>query len=198
MKNVETLFQTVRDVFESGDLIKQALIILGPNIILPKEAYLLHFPTEFYEGPSVTIKSCIQSVFRTFYDKDFLTSSVPLTSSTNLFLLLLAPRSCDHTRFSLIPQLAYSIPPVGVLHEISLMCRASMLTLDTAELGSSDCKELDISGVHPLDSSTVDSPAVSTDVLSVPSSASDDYIWFQAPVMVKGYKEKLPDTAGFW
>lgn len=195
---MEALFQIVKDVFESGDLIRQVLIILGPNIILPKEAYLLHLPTEFYEGPSVTSRSCIQSVFRTFYEEDFVSNIVPLRSNTNLFLLFLAPRSCDHTRFNLIPQLGYTVPSLSALREVNLICRASTLTLDTAELGSSDSKELDISGVHPLDNSTVDSAADTTDVSTVPSSRNDDYIWFQAPVTVRGYTEKVPDVVGFW
>jgi len=180
-------------------VIKQILIILGPNIILPKDAYLIHLPTEFYEGPSLTARSCIQSVFRTFYKEDFLSNTVPLNSSTNLFLLFLVPRSCDHARFNLVPQLTYSVPSVGVLYELNLVCRASTLTVVTAELGSPAGKELDISGVHPLDDSVVDSPAGSTDVLTVESSSSsDDYVWFQAPVTVRGLREKVPDTVGFW
>lgn len=198
MKSVEALFQIVRDVFESGDLIRQILIILGPNIVLPKDAYLLRLPTEFYEGPSVTARSCIQTVFRMFYSVDLLSSAVPLNTSTNLFVLFLAPRSCDHRRFNLIPQLTYSIPSVGALYEVNLVCRASTLALDTAELGSPNGKELDLSGVHPLDNSTVDSTADVTDVSTVQSLTNDDYVWFQAPVTVRGYKEKLHDTVGLW
>lgn len=179
-------------------MIKQILIILGPNIILPKDAYLLHLPTELYEGPLITARSCIQSVFRTFYDEDFLSSAVPLNSGTNLFLLFLAPRSCDHARFNLVPQLAYSVPSRGALYELNLVCRASTLTVDRAELGSPKCKELDISGVYPLDNSNVDSAADNTGMSAVHSSTSDDYVWFQAPVTVKGYREKLPDVVGFW
>jgi len=194
VKTVEALFQTITDVFQSGDLIKQILIILGPNIILPKDAYLLHLPTEFYEGPTLTARSCIQSVFRTFYNEDFLSDAVPLSSSTNLFLLFLVPRNCDHKRFNLIPQLTYSVPSVGMLYEVNLVCSASTVALGTAELGSSDGKDLDISGVHSLDNSVVDSNMDSTDVLSAHLSNSDDYIWFQAPVTVKGYREKVPDS----
>jgi len=163
---------------------------------LPKDAYLLHLPTEFYEGPSVTAKSCIQSVFRTFYNEDFLSSAVPLSSSTNMFLLFLAPRTCDHTRFNLIPQLRYSVPSIGALYEVNLVCRASTLTLDTAELGSAIDKELDISGVQPLDNSVIDSAADSAEVLTVHSLTADDFVWFQAPVTVKGYREKIPDMVG--
>jgi len=111
--------------------------------------------------------------------------------------MFLAPRSCDHTRFNLIPQLTYSVPSAGVLYELSLVCRASTLTVDTAELGSPG-KELDISGVHPLDNSVIDSVAENTDVLTVDSATNDDYIWFQAPITVKGYREKVPDTVGLW
>ena len=181
-------------------MIKQILIILGPNIILPKDAYLIHLPTELYEGRSLTARSCIQSVFKTIYEEDFLSSAVPLNSSTNLFLLFLAPRSCDHTRFNLVPQLRYSVPSLGVLYELNLVCRASTLTVVTAELGSPAAgKELDISGVHPLDNSVIDSPAESSDVLTVDfSSSSDDYVWFQAPITVRGLREKVPNSVGFW
>jgi len=198
VKAVEALFQIVRDFFESGDLIKQVLIILGSNIILPKDAYLLHFPTEFYEGPSVTARSCVQSVFRMFYNNDFLSDAVPLSSSTNLFLLFLAPRSCDHTRFNLIPQLVYSLPSACALYEVNLVCTASTVTLGTAELHSPNGKELNISGIHPLDNSVTDSAADDTDVLSVHPPTNDDYVWFQAPITVKGYREKVPDTVGSW
>lgn len=198
VKTVEALFQIVRDFFESGDLIKQVLIILGSNIILPKDAYLLHFPTEFYEGPSVTARSCVQSVFRTFYNNDFLSGAVPLSSSTNLFLFFLAPRNCDHTRFNLIPQLAYSLPSAGALYEVNLICTASTVTLGTAELGSPNGKELNISGIHPLDNSVTDSAADDMDISTVHLPTSDDYVWFQAPVTVKGYREKVHDTVGSW
>jgi len=198
IKTAETLFRIVKDVFESGDLIKQVLIILGSNIILPKDAYLVHFPTEFYEGPSVTVRSCVQSVFRTFYNEDFLSSAAPLSSSTNLFLFFLAPRSCDHTRFNLIPQLAYSLPSVGALYEVNLSCTASTVSVGTAELGSPSGKELNISGVHPLDNSVTDNATDDTNVSTVHPSASDDYVWFQAPVTVKGYREKAPDTVTSW
>jgi len=198
IKTVEALFQTVRDVFESGDLIKQVLVILGSNIILPKDAYLLHFPTDFYEGPPVTAKSCVQSVFRTFYNEDFLSNAVPLSSTTNLFLFFLAPRSCDHTRFNLIPQLSYSLPSVGALYEVNLLCTANTITLGTAELGSPNSKELNISGIHPLDNSVTDSATDNTDISTVHPSSIDDYVWFQAPVTVKGCREKIPDTVGSW
>lgn len=72
------------------------------------------------------------------------------------------------------------------------------MTIETAELGSPNGKELDISGVHPLDNSIVDNAVESTDVLTVDSAIDDDYVWFQAPVTVKGYREKVPDTVGFW
>jgi len=198
VKTVQALFQLVRDVFDSGDVIKQILIILGPNIILPKDAYLLHLPTEFYEGPSVTARSCIQSVFRMFYSEDFLSDAVPLSSSTNLFLFFLAPRSCDHTRFNLIPRLNYSLPSGGLLYEVNLLCTASSVTLGTAELGSPNSKELNISGVHPLDNSVTVNAAENTDLFTVLPSTDDDYVWFQAPVTVKGYREKAPDTVGLW
>jgi len=198
IKTAEALFQLVRDIFDSGDLIKQVLIILGSNIILPKDAYLIHFPTEFYEGPSVTARSCVQSVFRTFYNEDFLSSAVPMTSNTNLFLFFLAPRSCDHTRFNLIPRLSYSLPSVGALYEINVLCTASTVTLGTAELGSPNGKELNISGIHPLDNSVIDCATDEADMSTVHPSTDDDYIWFQAPVTVKGCREKLCDTAGSW
>ena len=72
--------------------------------------------------------------------------------------------------------------------------------MDTAELGSTDGKELDISGIQPLDSSVVDGAEDGTEVLTVPLSTMtcDDYVWFQAPVTVKGYREKVPDTVGLW
>ena len=76
------------------------------------------------------------------------------------------------------------------------MCRASTLTLDTAELGSAIDKELDISGVQPLDNSVIDSAADSAEVLTVHSLTADDFVWFQAPVTVKGYREKIPDMVG--
>jgi len=197
---VEALFQVIKDVFDSGDLIKQILIILGPNIILPKDAYLVHLPTEIYDGPSLTAKSCIQSVFRTFYAEDFLSSAVPLNSSTNLFLLFLAPRSCDHKRFNLIPQLTYSIPSFGALYELNLVCRSSTLTIEPAELSfSADNKDLDISGIQPLENSIIDSAALDgTVALPVDLATDDDYVWFQAPVTVKGYKETAPDIVGLW
>lgn len=196
IKTVEALFQIIRDVFESEDLIKQVLIILGSNIILPKDAYLIRFPVEFYEGPSLTARSCVQSVFRTFYNEDFLSSAVPLTSNTNLFLFFLAPRSCDHKRFNLIPQLSYNLPSVGALYEINLLCTASTVTLGNAELGSPNRKELNISGIHPLDNSVADSATDEADISTVRPPTSDDYIWFQAPMTVKGCKEKLCDTVG--
>jgi len=178
--------------------VKQILIVLGPNIIMPKDAYLLHFPTAFLEGPPLTARSCIQSVFKTLYNKDLLSSAVPLNTGTNLFLLFLLPRSCDHTRLNLLPRLTYNVPSFGILYEITLMCIANTVTLGTTSLSSPCSKELDISGIHPLDDSISDIARNNSDVLTIDPSANDDFVWFQASVTVKGYKEKLPDTVGIW
>jgi len=73
------------------------------------------------------------------------------------------------------------------------------LTIEPAELSFPDSTELDISGVQPLNNSVVDTSGLdSTGALPVDLATDDDYVWFQAPITVKGYKEKAPDTVGFW
>jgi len=54
--------------------------------------------------------------------------------------------------------------------------------------------DLDISGIRPLDCSAVNDTNDSCTPVKCESSftVDQDYVWFELPVVVRGYKDKLP------
>jgi hypothetical protein len=193
--SVETVFQTIQNVFTSGETVKQVLIVLGVNIVCPKESYLVSFPTEFYEGHSLARQACVSRLFRTLYTADFLGTSKAITSCTNLFVLFLAPRSCKHQQWSLTPRLSYKVPVIGARYTVNVVFHGNKVMKTSSGLNFVG-EDLDISGIHPLDKSDLNdsatdcgTPVARTEV--GPCSDELEFVWFEAPVVVKGYKEKL-------
>jgi hypothetical protein len=203
VENVESLFETIEQVFASGETIKQVAIILGSTIVTPKDCYVISFPTEFYEGLVLSRQACISALFRSLYDCDFLSPAKPLHTCTNLHVLFLAPRNCHLQRCKLVPKLSFRIPLIGMRFNINIVYLPDAVTLGNSKLDLVG-EELDISGIKPLDDSlcsTGKAPLAdlpSADVMSTPrspgNSANDDFVWFEAPTRVKGYRDKTPDT----
>ena len=193
VQSVDSLFQTIHSIFLSGEMIKQVLIVLGSSIMSPRDCYLFSFPTEFYEGRTLSRQSCLSRLFRTLYVEDFLAKSKPLNSCTNLFVMFLVPRQCDHRRWNLTPRLSYKVPFIGTHYGVNIIFEGDNVMQSNPTLNLVG-DELDISGIQPLDKSGNDlSLYAQTPVKSPKRSVcdDDDYVWFELPVVVKGYKEKL-------
>jgi Mad1 and Cdc20-bound-Mad2 binding len=195
VQSVDTIFLTIQNIFSSGETVKQVLIVLGSNIFSPKESYLVSFPTEFYEGQSLARHACVSRLFRKLYTADFLGTSKSITSCTSLFVLFLVPRNCKHQQWSLTPRLSYKIPVVGARYAVNVVFDGSVVVQTNSGLNLIG-EDLDISGIHPLDETDTNDSVTDSDTPVERNevdigSEEPDFVWFEAPVVVKGYKDKL-------
>jgi len=205
--SLETLFQSVHDVMTSGETVKQVLIILGSNIVAPRESYLLTFPTEFYEGSSLSRQSCISRLFQVLYEQDFLGSVKPLKACTTLHVLFLMPRDSQFQHFNIVPKLSFRVPVIGSRFDVNIVYQPGSVTLGSSRLDLVG-DELNISGIKPLDDSlnagcTTSSNAASCSTLTVAvesavtstsTNSDSDLVWFQLPTCVHGFREKFTEN----
>lgn len=185
----------------------------------PRDSYLISFPTEFFEGDVLTHQVCVQKVFRQLITSDFVGNAKPLSSCTSFYVLFLAPRNCSHQLASLLPKLSFKVPSRGFRYSINFSFTSALMTSSDCSFSVSEIGE--ISGIEALESS-VDEEEMSTSQIQNSDSApdsylagttdescssyledagmtvSDDYIWYQAPTVVKGFREKVVDGAKFW
>lgn len=219
MKDADSLFDTITNVFTNIVPVKGVLLILGSSIMNPRDSYLISFPTEFYEGAMLTHQVCVQKVFRQLITSDFVGNAKPLSSCTSLYVLFLAQRNCKHQIASLLPKLSFKVPSRGSRYSINFSFTSAVMK--SSDFSFSENEVVEISGIEALESS-LDEEEMSTSTIQNSDSApdsyltggtdesctsyledagitvSDDYIWYQAPTVVKGFKEKVADGAKFW
>lgn len=193
VKSVSNLFEIIQNVFASGEIINQVLIVLGASIVSPKDTYLVSFPTEFYEGRTLSRQTCVSHLFSTLYTEDFMGTSKPMNSCMNLFVLVHAPRKCNHRHLNLTPRLTYKVPVIGAHYTLNMVFRGSAVKQTNSSFNVA-ADDLDISGIYPLDKSGLDVvPDACTPGKPDTSSTTNedqDFVWFEVPVAVKGYKDK--------
>lgn len=208
LQNMNILFDTISDIFENITPIKQILILLGSNILNPKDSYIINFPTEFLDGDLVSRQVCINKVFQSLISADFLGTVKPLNSCTSLFVMFLAPRDSNCPKIRLLPKLSFNLPLRGTRYSINFLCK-------NVELGSAEISNevINVSGIEELNLSTDDTFAFSLhhrpttnriETSPVVAENNDDlsnhgdYIWYQVPTVVKGYKESVANGANVW
>ncbi|XP_046571061.1 MAD2L1-binding protein-like [Haliotis rubra] len=205
MDQVEAAFITCPEV-------KQVLITMGGTVISPRESFLINLPPLSPEADLVSLKSSVKSLFRQLITHDLLGGVKPI-SPTHISVLLYAPRDSGIQWF--VPKPIFKRPVRGRQFEYNMKCRHH--NVGSHDL-SCDVSEIEISGIEPLDSSVLSDVDMNDCVLKsclsasypatalytgdsqmdtcrpsetvVSSSLEPDMIWFQAPVMVKGYKDK--------
>lgn len=219
MKDSDSLFDTINNVFTNIVPIKGVLFILGSSIMNPRDSYLISFPTEFYEGAMLTHQVCVKKVFRQLITSDFVGNAKPLSSCTSLFVLFLAPRNCSHQIANLLPKLSFKVPSRGLRYSINFSFTSAVMT--TSDISLSENEIVEISGIEALESSMEEEETSASQIQNLDSArdsyltggtdesstsyledagetVSDDYIWYQAPTVVKGFKEKVVDGAKVW
>lgn len=185
----------------------------------PRDSYLISFPTEFYEGAMLTHQVCVKKVFRQLITSDFIGNAKLLSSCTSLFVLFLAPRNCSHQIANLLPKLSFKVPSSGLRYSINFSFTSAVMT--TSDISLSENEIVEISGIEALESSMEEEETSASQIQNLDSArdsyltggtdesstsyledagetVSDDYIWYQAPTVVKGFKEKVVDGAKVW
>ena len=147
MDSLEELFSLVKRVFAEGGPIKQVAVLLGSTIISPKEVLILHFPTAFYEGPVLSLKSCISSLFKTVISGDFQSAAKTMNSSAKLTVLMQASRHCDFTLQRMLYKPHFKVPARGQHLMVNFHCTSGVAP---AELSRLDDTDINISGIEPL------------------------------------------------
>ena len=217
-------------MFADGGPIKQVAVLLGSTLITPKELLILHFPTAFYEGPMLLLKSCVSSLFKTVVPGDFEGAARTMSSSTKLTVLMEASRHSDFSPHGMLYKPHFAVPARGQCLEVSLHCTSSVAPADLSRLDEAD---VDISGIEPLPmytpvgasslphsgqrssnsrgssrrgsygvgdrrrSSHGSLIVLSHDGLYDTEHMADgeaepvEYVWYQFPVTVKGYVNKM-------
>ena len=145
--SLEELFSLIKRVFAEGGPIKQVAVLLGSTIVTPKEVLLLHFPTAFYEGPVLSLKSCISSLFKTLVSGDFQSAAKTMNSSAKLTVLMLAARHCDFAPHRMLYKPHFKVPARGQHLMVNFHCTSGVAP---AELSRLDETDVDISGIEPL------------------------------------------------
>ncbi|XP_046364215.2 MAD2L1-binding protein-like isoform X2 [Haliotis rufescens] len=209
---VMEMMQRVEAAFVTCPEVKQVLITMGGTVVSPRESFLINLPPLSPEADLVSLRSSVKSLFRQLITHDLLGGVKPI-SPTNMAVLLYAPRDSGIQWF--VPKPTFKRPIRGRQFEYNIKCRHHHV--GSHDL-SCDVSEVEISGIEPLDSSVLSDADMNDCVLNNCLSASNpdyalcsgdgqmetcrssetvvsptpelDTIWFQAPVLVKGYKDK--------
>ncbi|KAK2531609.1 Mad2l1bp [Columba guinea] len=155
LMDLEGVLQHLEVMF-SLTLVPRVLILLGGNVMSPKELYELNLEG-IYEGSteeSLKTASCVRKLFHSLFVADVF-SELKALPVTNTVVMLQGRRDCGVDWFR--PKLNYKVPTRGRKLTVNLSCDG----------------DINISASPPQ-------PATST---------WEDYVWFQAPVTLKGFHE---------
>lgn len=152
---LEAVLQHLEVMF-SLTLVPRVLILLGGNVVSPKELYELNLEGICVGSAEKSLKttSCVRKLFHSLFIADVFSElkALPVTSTV---VMLQGHRNCGVEWFR--PKLNYKVPTRGKKLTINLSCDG----------------DIDISASAP----------------QIMTSAWEDYIWFQAPVTLKGFHE---------
>ncbi|KFQ89269.1 MAD2L1-binding protein, partial [Phoenicopterus ruber ruber] len=144
------------EVMFSLTLVPRVLILLGGNVMSPKELYELNLEG-IYEGSaeeSLKTASCVRKLFHSLFVADVF-SELKALPVMGTVVMLQGHRDCGVDWFR--PKLNYKVPTRGRKLTVNLSCHG----------------DINISALPPQHV----------------TSAWEDYVWFQAPVTLKGFHE---------
>ncbi|XP_003203991.2 MAD2L1-binding protein [Meleagris gallopavo] len=151
---LEAVLQHLEVMF-SLTLVPRVLILLGGNVVSPKELYELNLEGICVGSAEKSLKttSCVRKLFHSLFIADVFSElkALPVTSTV---VMLQGHRNCGVEWFR--PKLNYKVPTRGRKLTVNLSCDG----------------DVDISA---------SAPQIMT--------SWEDYVWFQAPVTLKGFHE---------
>jgi len=166
---------------------------VGSSLVTPKETYLLTYPANTLEGTNLSTEEVKKSFFKQLVTSDFIESfgDKSISSLQKLFVLIQTSRQSDIKWF--VPAPRFSIPHRGKLYHIKL---ANNSIGETSVIVSDQDSSLDISGVVAMETSILNtsSPGVTPckkkrlELSFEELCDHDNDIWYQAPVIFKGFK----------
>ncbi|XP_030354634.1 MAD2L1-binding protein [Strigops habroptila] len=137
-------------------LVPRVLILLGGNVMSPKELYELNLEgiLEGSAEESLKTASCVRKLFHSLFVADVF-SELKALPAMGTVVMLQGHRDCGVDWFR--PKLNYKVPTRGRKLTVNLSCDG----------------DINISALPPQHM----------------SSDWEDYVWFQAPVTLKGFHE---------
>ncbi|KFP02224.1 MAD2L1-binding protein, partial [Calypte anna] len=138
--------------------VPRVLILLGGNVMNPKEFYELSFEgvCEGSAEESLKTASCVRKLFHSLFIADVF-SELKALPVMDTIVMIQGHRDCGVDWFH--PKLNYKVPARGRKLTVNLSCGGDI--------------NLSASPSQPMDM----------------DSTWEDYIWFQAPVTIKGFRE---------
>ncbi|KAM6128230.1 MAD2L1-binding protein-like [Pterocles gutturalis] len=155
LTELEAVLQHLEVMF-SLTLVPRVLILLGGNVMNPKELYELNLEgiREGSAEESLKTASCVRKLFHALFVADVFSelNTLPLTGTV---VMLQGHRDCGVDWFR--PKLNYQVPTRGRKLTAHLSCDG----------------DINLSASPPQQT----------------TSTWEDYIWFQAPVTLRGFRE---------
>ncbi|XP_005145423.3 MAD2L1-binding protein [Melopsittacus undulatus] len=155
LMELEGVFQHLEVMFRLT-LVPRVLILLGGNVMRPKEFYELNLEgiLEGSAEESLKTASCVRKLFHSLFVADVF-SELKALPAMGTVVMLQGHRNCGVDWFR--PKLNYKVPTQGRKLTVNLSCDG----------------DINISAL----------PAQNV------TSDWEDYVWFQAPVTLKGFHE---------
>ncbi|XP_041107957.1 MAD2L1-binding protein [Polyodon spathula] len=152
LKEMEEVLLHLEELF-SLSLVPRVLLLLGGNIMLPKELYEVNLEGIALGSLEQSLKTatCLRSLFRTLFMADILSDSKPVQLMTTT-VMVQGHRDCGVGWFR--PKMDYQVPTRVKKQIIVLSCGSEEEVCHLSQAARTNW---------------------------------DDYIWFQAPVTIKGF-----------
>ena len=196
--DVEELILNLHQAFLQGD-ISQVLLLFGATVVNPKEIYSIRFSNiaaacdadrmkarclagkeNGLNSRSKFVDKCCRKLARTLFTDPSLNERGEL-GCTSVHFFILAPRNTDTTWFR--PKSSFKVPKKGKSCEIRIQSGSD------GYIGMPGGNDGEIRTLHGHDGTS------DGDVGTLGDSDGDqDTLWFQAPVVIKGYKEAYKET----
>lgn len=152
LKEIEEVLLHLEELF-SLSLVPRVLLLLGGNIMLPKELYEVNLEGIALGNLEQSLKTaaCLRKLFRTLFMADILSDSKPVRLMTTT-VMVQGHRDCGVGWFR--PKMDYQVPTRVKKQIIVLSCGSEEESCHLSQAARTNW---------------------------------DDYIWFQAPVTIKGF-----------
>lgn len=152
VQHMSEVISTLEQAFTSAVSIRRVLILVGSTSVLPKESYMIQFPTSLYSGKILTLSQCKAQLFRELTASPFFVESHQLRSCARVFVLLEMPEeyTCEAP---IIPKPRFKLPSSGSRLSVHFIYPNNS---STEEWSRPNETEFNISGVEPLNASLLD------------------------------------------
>ena len=178
------IFNSVKSIFAQCLSFTKILVIFGSTIVSPKEMFYIELPHITESTKALSYSTSKTLLFKNIVMCDILNQAIPSNYSNKMTVLVYGDRQSHFTKMGFIPKAQFVMSNRGTIFRFIL--KNSFGEIMTPIHSRQDI--FNISGIQPLDLEDDHCPAIQVDEQPSSIAETEEFIWYQIPHILKGFK----------